>query len=184
MSEMVERVARAIAVNHGVDPDQEGPGTRHAVEEGGVTRILTAHMGPLWKMWIPDARAAIEAMFSAKPGAVEGSRDTVHLSHPVLAEDYKAAQEEINRRKRDEFLNHGFRDGWHVTAEDARDLSRQFADWIATQHEPEPDALETLRALVHQIAISEYRDELGHPLKNNVAYRDAVALLKLTGETE
>lgn len=62
MSEMVERVARAIAARHGTDPDQEGPGQRHVIDVDGVPTIITDHIGPLWKMWIPDARAAIKAM--------------------------------------------------------------------------------------------------------------------------
>lgn len=45
----------------------------------------------------------------------------------------------------------------------------------------ERDALEVLRDLVQQIRGSEYRDRLGHPLENNVAFLEAVALLKLRG---
>ncbi|GIK47976.1 MAG: hypothetical protein BroJett013_06730 [Alphaproteobacteria bacterium] len=62
MSEMVERAARAIAKQHGTDPDREGPGHRHAVPmEDGTTAIITDHFGPLWKMWTDDARAALSA---------------------------------------------------------------------------------------------------------------------------
>lgn len=43
------------------------------------------------------------------------------------------------------------------------------------------DAIETLRALVQQIQGSDYRDKHGQPLEMNVAYRDALALLKLHG---
>lgn len=45
----------------------------------------------------------------------------------------------------------------------------------------EADALETLRALVEQIRIGEWRDELGAPLKMSVAYLDAEALLIARG---
>lgn len=44
----------------------------------------------------------------------------------------------------------------------------------------EADALETLAKLVQQIQGSGYQNEAG-PLELNVAYRDAVALLKLRG---
>lgn len=43
----------------------------------------------------------------------------------------------------------------------------------------EADILVTLRDLVRQIAVSDYRDSLGHKLIQNIAYRDAVALLSL-----
>lgn len=71
MSEMIERAARAIAVAHGTDPDQEGPGQRHAVPmEDGTTAIITDHFGPLWKMWVPDARAAILAALDPSDDSV------------------------------------------------------------------------------------------------------------------
>lgn len=41
------------------------------------------------------------------------------------------------------------------------------------------DALEALRRLVQQIQGSGYRDKLGHAIELNVAYRDALALVKL-----
>jgi hypothetical protein len=41
------------------------------------------------------------------------------------------------------------------------------------------DALEALAALVAQIELSEFRDELGHRLKMNQAYLDAKALVEL-----
>jgi|ERR1043165_82584 hypothetical protein len=104
----------------------------------------------------PERLAAIRAvcgpMFSAAK-ARELERiftGALSIAHPIPPADYKAAQEEINRRN-------GLGDA---------------------------DALATLRALVQQIAISDYRDKLGHPLKNNVAYRDAVALLALTTSTK
>ena len=62
MSDMVERVARALAINHGVDPDEEGPGRRHVAERDGIPSILMDHAGPLWEMWMSDARAAMAAM--------------------------------------------------------------------------------------------------------------------------
>lgn len=46
------------------------------------------------------------------------------------------------------------------------------------------DALETLRALVHQIDLSDFRDELGHRLKLNTAFLDAKDLVELMGATK
>jgi hypothetical protein len=43
------------------------------------------------------------------------------------------------------------------------------------------DALEALSALVAQILGSGYRDRHGHPLENNLAFRDAIAVLMLRG---
>lgn len=45
----------------------------------------------------------------------------------------------------------------------------------------EAEVMAVLRALMRQLAGSGYRDRLGHPVEMNVAYRDAVALLKLRG---
>ena len=59
---LVERVARALAINHGVDPDEEGPGRRHVAERDGIPSILMDHAGPLWEMWVSDARVSIAAM--------------------------------------------------------------------------------------------------------------------------
>jgi hypothetical protein len=71
VSEMVERAARAIAKQHGTDPDMEGPGRRHAVPmEDGTTAILTDHFGPLWKMWSDDARAALSAALDPEDEAL------------------------------------------------------------------------------------------------------------------
>lgn len=66
--------ARAICINHGVDPDIEGPGQRHAVEVDGVTTIVTDHIGPLWRMWLDDAKVAIRAYLAAAP-----SKDQVSM---------------------------------------------------------------------------------------------------------
>lgn len=61
----IEAAARAIAVQHGVDPDQEGPAVVHAVEDrgDGIPALISDHRGPLWRMWVDDAKAAIEAAF-------------------------------------------------------------------------------------------------------------------------
>jgi hypothetical protein len=54
-------------------------------------------------------------------------------------------------------------------------------------HLPDPpqsdefDALEALRALVEQLEGSDCRDKFGRPIENNVAYSDAVALLRFRG---
>ena len=71
-----EAMARGIALAHGVDPDMDGPGNRHAVPmEDGTTAIITDHMGPLWKMYATEARAAIAAANGA--GFVHISRDVL-----------------------------------------------------------------------------------------------------------
>lgn len=63
--DLIEKIARAIAVNHGVDPDEEGPGQRHAVEgDNGMATIVVDHMGPLWQLWIGDAEAALSVIIS------------------------------------------------------------------------------------------------------------------------
>jgi hypothetical protein len=43
------------------------------------------------------------------------------------------------------------------------------------------DALEALRALVEQLEGADCRDKFGHRIANNVAYGDAVALLRFRG---
>jgi hypothetical protein len=54
-------------------------------------------------------------------------------------------------------------------------------------HLPDPpqsdefDALEALRALVEQLEGSDCRDKFDRPIANNVAYCDAVALLRFRG---
>lgn len=53
-------------------------------------------------------------------------------------------------------------------------------------HDPEgheQKLAEALGALVQQIDISEYRDQLGHPLKNNVAFHHAQAIVDEFGVT-
>lgn len=57
----VEQVARALAIAHATDPDEEIPGERFTIEDHGITRIITSHRGPLWKMWTNDAQAVITA---------------------------------------------------------------------------------------------------------------------------
>ena len=64
----VERVARAICINHGADPDGRSPQRRFIEEIDGVPTMLTDHMGQLWKMYVSDARVAIEAMAPAAAG--------------------------------------------------------------------------------------------------------------------
>lgn len=61
---MLEAAARAIATEHETDPDAQGPGQRHVIENNGVTTILTDWHGPLWKMWVADGKAALSAAFS------------------------------------------------------------------------------------------------------------------------
>ena len=47
----------------------------------------------------------------------------------------------------------------------------------ATDHEAHERRLaEALHDLIHQVDISEYRDELGHPMKNNMAFIRAQAM--------
>ena len=48
MSEMINRVARAVCVQGGFDPD-----------------TIQANDGPLWKYYVPGAKAAVEAMKEA-----------------------------------------------------------------------------------------------------------------------
>jgi hypothetical protein len=48
----------------------------------------------------------------------------------------------------------------------------------------EADVLDVLRALVSQIAGSEYCDRFGHRLELNAAYLEAVAMLELHGVLE
>ncbi len=63
MSDLVEKVARAMCVaNHG-DPDEDMPND-----------------GPRWKYWVPNARAAIAAVaewMSEDPKAEQCCRDTI-----------------------------------------------------------------------------------------------------------
>lgn len=59
---MEERVARALAMERGIDPDALGPGRRHVIKADGIDKIVSDHRGPLWMMYISDARVAIRAM--------------------------------------------------------------------------------------------------------------------------
>lgn len=59
---LVEKVARAICVAHGVDPDSHGPERRHVVEKDGLPTIMTDHLGPLWRLWSLEALAALTAL--------------------------------------------------------------------------------------------------------------------------
>jgi hypothetical protein len=56
-SEMIERVARALAIADGRDP--EG----HSIE----LRDGSLHLGKQWEAFVPTARAAIEAMQEPMP---------------------------------------------------------------------------------------------------------------------
>jgi len=55
-------MARAIAVQHGADPDYSIPAQRNVIESNGVTTIAMSHVGPLWRLWIDDATAALKAI--------------------------------------------------------------------------------------------------------------------------
>lgn len=48
----------------------------------------------------------------------------------------------------------------------------------------EAEVLEALRDLVEQVRLGEYRDELGHDLRMNVAFRAAAAVLLARGLIE
>lgn len=63
MTTMVEMVARALAIYHGItDPDVPQPTGVHVLTDAnGLPSIYRQH-GPLWKVWEGDARAAIAAM--------------------------------------------------------------------------------------------------------------------------
>lgn len=68
MTEMVERTARAIAVQHGTDPDGRSRQRRFIEKNAeGVDQIITDHMGPLWTLWKADARAALLAALDLTP---------------------------------------------------------------------------------------------------------------------
>jgi hypothetical protein len=66
VSEMVERVARALCVRHGNDPD------RLYVDRLGHTRDY-----PWWQSYVDDARAAIEAMREPTEAMEEAGEDLV-----------------------------------------------------------------------------------------------------------
>ena len=89
---MIERVARALAIAHGTDPDAGSAQVRHVVEIDGQSHILTDHMGPLWRMYKTDARAAIAAM--KEPSADmndKGSMATVRGGRPDFPGDRHAS---------------------------------------------------------------------------------------------
>lgn len=66
MSEMVERVARALASSHGTNPDDTAMELMVFYRSGKQVRISfdadDAQPWPIWKLWEMRARAAIEAM--------------------------------------------------------------------------------------------------------------------------
>ena len=97
MNEMIERVARVLAINHGTNPDEEGPGLRHVVERDRVATILMDHTGPLWKMWIPDARTAIAAMREPTLRMLTAA-EKVFSHHPSLKRKKVAAKEKHKLR--------------------------------------------------------------------------------------
>jgi hypothetical protein len=57
----IERVARALAINHAIDPDEQGPAETHMTKIDGVPTIISDHRGPLWELWCGDSEVAIEA---------------------------------------------------------------------------------------------------------------------------
>ena len=70
MTDMIERVARAICIEDGCDPDQIAVGIGHRMPEGKSY--------PLWHARTQQARAAIEAMR-------EPTADMVAIALPSLS---------------------------------------------------------------------------------------------------
>lgn len=62
MTDMVERVARALAVATNVNPDTVGTATDLGLAPYRGVIDLTSKPAPFWTFYIPEARAAIEAM--------------------------------------------------------------------------------------------------------------------------
>lgn len=60
--DMVERVARAIAVEHECDPDNPIPVRNHIADSEGISTITGGQTYPQWRIFEADARAAINAM--------------------------------------------------------------------------------------------------------------------------
>jgi len=60
--QLIEAMARAIAIQHGAIQDDLGPAQRNVIESNGVTTIAMSHVGPLWKLWVDDATAALNAI--------------------------------------------------------------------------------------------------------------------------
>lgn len=100
MSNMIERAARAICREHGVDPDHVNADPRsHAIpRQDGVMSIVSDHRGPIWTMWTDDARAALLAALDPEDGDLEIilARAIRHFaSDPDVADDVARARAAI-----------------------------------------------------------------------------------------
>lgn len=64
VSEMVERVARAICIGRNTKPDQIYPERDNRFGDGGITpnRVVHTPAHPMWWFYVGDAKAAIAAM--------------------------------------------------------------------------------------------------------------------------
>ena len=110
MDERVEAAARAIAIAHGTDPDQEARGLTHAVADrgDGIPALISDHRGKLWEMWIVDARAALAAAFPE----LSGDKPThwlapMEATEGMMAVSYGACDPEDWARARDAYLGKG-----------------------------------------------------------------------------
>ena len=70
MTEMIERVARAICAAEGIDPDarRRSAAAIRMMMSDGREWDNSEDLGAEWEEWVPQARAAIEAMREPTPG--------------------------------------------------------------------------------------------------------------------
>jgi hypothetical protein len=83
MNEMIERVARALAVSRGVDPDRP-----HAIGRDGVLQLM-------WDLYVPDAKFAVSAMREptegmAAAGELAARAEGAHDCEVEMSDVYRA----------------------------------------------------------------------------------------------
>jgi len=96
MSEMVERVARAICVAHGVNPDAPTPVFETFRDSfGGFAAMQTGRTEPSWHREKKAARAAIEAMREPTEEMLAAGQWTIsdNLTVSVCVENNRKARE-------------------------------------------------------------------------------------------
>jgi hypothetical protein len=84
MSEMIERVARALCKLHGLDPDEESPSV--VVKQMAGYGAVGSFSGPPeshWRAYVPVATAAIEAMREPTEAMINAAYSSDPLSCDV-----------------------------------------------------------------------------------------------------
>lgn len=76
----IECVARALAINHGTNPDDILPLQKHVLDKDGLPSILVLPQQKYWQMWESDAKATIAAL-ERPPVAPLGEEISLTMPH-------------------------------------------------------------------------------------------------------